>query len=211
MYIEAGITRWRNGGPEHVAVINPCTPGLERTRDTVTATPCQRELDLVRSSDFVIVTARAAVLGLPRARRWAGDTRSPAAVRIFLVIRGPWVQAGPCSGGRQDESDRASRTHSRQSGVDCGHRVVVPVGYASHADRAWADGQAAAAHPPWDARRQLHAVRRADESSRESNRRTAWPRRSRIVSQIPKLAGQAKIPRFGAVAHFWLVAPPRPP
>jgi hypothetical protein len=52
---------------------------------------------------------------------------------------------------RQDESDQASRKRSGQSGVDCGYQVVVPFGFASHADRLWADGQAAAVHPPWDA------------------------------------------------------------
>jgi hypothetical protein len=93
-------------------------------------------------------------------------------------------QAGPCSGGRQDEPDRASRKRSCQSGVDCGYQVVVPFGYASHADRVRADRQAAAVDPPWDARRRFHAVRRADEGARGSDRRAAWPRQSRSVSQI---------------------------
>jgi hypothetical protein len=54
------------------------------------------------------------------------------------------VQADPFSGGRQDVPNRASRTRSSQSGIDCGYRVVVPFGLASHADRVRADGQAAA-------------------------------------------------------------------
>jgi hypothetical protein len=109
------------------------------------------------------------------------------AVRVLAVIGGPWNAMGPCSSRRQDESDPASCKRSGQSGVDCGYQVVVPLGVASHADRPRADGQAAAAHPPWDARHppwharhRLHAVRRtggrADEGARESDRRYPGPR-----------------------------------
>jgi hypothetical protein len=66
-----------------------------------------------------------------------------------------WVRA---QAGGIDESDRASHPHSCQSDVNCGHQVVVPFGYALHADRAWADGQAASAPPPRkEPRRRLHA------------------------------------------------------
>ena len=114
------------------------------------------------------------------------------------------VQAGRCSGGRQDEPDRASRKRSCQSGVDCGYQVVVPFGYASHADRVRADGQAAAVDPPWD------ASRRADEGARGSDRRAAWPRQSRSVSQINFRvlvpAPQHDLPRVPRL----LTASPRP-
>jgi hypothetical protein len=102
-------------------------------------------------------------------------------VRIFVVIGRSWGATGSVLKRRQDESDQASRKRSRQSGADCSYQVMVPFGYASHADRLWADGQAVAAHPPWDAGRQIHAVRRADEGARESDRRAARPRRSRNV------------------------------
>jgi len=46
--------------------------------------------------------------------------------------------------------DRASRTRSSQSGIDCGYRVVVPFGLASHADRVRAGSQAVAVHTPRD-------------------------------------------------------------
>ena len=58
----------------------------------------------------------------------------------------------------------------------------MPFGDPSCADRLWADGQAAAAHPPWDPSLWLHAVCRADEGTRGSNRRAFWPRRSRNAS-----------------------------
>ncbi len=137
-----------------------------------------------------IVPACARVPGLPRARRRAGNGGGPGTDdRRRWFASSPRsadhrVQAGPCSGGRQDEPDRASRKRSCQSGVDCGYLVVVPFGYASHADRVRADGQAAAVDPPRDARRRFHAVRRADEGARGSDRRTAWPRQSPSVSQI---------------------------
>jgi hypothetical protein len=96
------------------------------------------------------------------------------------------IQAGPCSSGRQHESDRASHKRGCQSGVDCGHQVVVPFGSAPHADRLRADGQATADHPPWESRSGLHVVRGADKGTRGSDRRAAWPRRSRNVIQIQR-------------------------
>jgi pyridoxamine 5'-phosphate oxidase family protein len=48
-------------------------------------------------------------------------------------------QAGPWSGGRQDERVRATHTGGHQPRVDRGYRMVVPFGHASHADRVWAD------------------------------------------------------------------------
>src|SRR5271166_40812 len=46
------------------------------------------------------------------------------------------------------ETDQAPCMRGSQSGVDSGHQVVVPFGFAAHADRLRADGQAAAPHPP---------------------------------------------------------------
>ena len=77
--------------------------------------------------------------------------RPLAPVRIFVVTGGPWSAGGSALSGRQDEPDQASRKRSGQSCVDCGYQVVVPFGFASHADRLRADGRAAAVHPPWDA------------------------------------------------------------
>jgi hypothetical protein len=46
---------------------------------------------------------------------------------------------------RQDEQHRAPRQRSCQSGVDCRYQVVVLLGHASPADRAWAGRRAPAA------------------------------------------------------------------
>ena len=44
------------------------------------------------------------------------------------------MHADPFSSGRQDVPDGASRTRGSQSGIDGGYRVVVPFGFAPHAD-----------------------------------------------------------------------------
>lgn len=80
-----------------------------------------------------------------------------------------------CSAGgsalsrRQDEPDQASCKRGSQSYIDSGHQVVVPFGFAAHADRLRADGQAAEPHPPRDAghpprssSQPLRALRRAE-------------------------------------------------
>ncbi len=51
-----------------------------------------------------------------------------------------------CTQGRQGESAPASGKRSAQPGVDRGCQVVVPLGFASLADRLWAHGQAATVH-----------------------------------------------------------------
>lgn len=70
----------------------------------------------------------------------------------------------PCSSGRQGVWDPTSRTRGNQSGIDCGDRMVVPFGPASHPDRVRADGQTAGADPP----PAIH--RSAGKSSAESER-----------------------------------------
>ncbi len=125
--------------------------------------------------------------------------RPLAPVRIFVVTGGPWSAGGSALSGRQDEPDQASRKRSGQSCVDCGYQVVVPFGFASHADRPWADGQAATVHPPWDARRRLRAVRRADGGAGESDRRSASPRRSRNVKARADRTSPGAVFRLGCV------------
>ena len=119
------------------------------------------------------------------------------------------MQAGPCSSGRQDEPDPASRKRSGQSGVDCGYPVVVPLGLASHADRPWADGQAATVHPATGRQSPamgpcagLDAIRRADGGTGESDRRSAWPRRARNVSQIQTRGTRTNRANRAAARHF---------
>jgi hypothetical protein len=87
---------------------------------------------------------------------------------IFIVTSGLRSAGGPGPSRRQDEPDQAPCQRGRQSGVDSGHQLVVPFGFAAHADRLRASGEAAAAHPPPDAGypppnsgRPLRALRRA--------------------------------------------------